>query len=356
MVKQYNYKGKTVYVGIDVHKSTYSCVAICEGVVVKKDRMPADPKILVAYLQKHYEGAKLTTAYEAGFSGYHLHRHLMSHGINNKVIHPGSLEVASRDKTKTDSRDAFKIASHISQRRIESIHIPSLDQESERNVTRLRRALTRTQRQIGNRIKSLLHTRGLIPLADKTKVSKRWLNKMEDTIKAANYHNDFIYTFITYKAAWFSLSSTLAEINKRLAIKVNHDDGLRSIYKSAPGIGTIHANEIADELGDMKQFKNEKSLFSFLGLTPSEHSSGDYVRRGHISRQGRSILRAIFIEAAWVAIKKDNSLNIVYQRIMQRRGSKRAIVAVARRLAGRLRSCVLSGCLYNSKRITAEAG
>ena len=101
----------------------------------------------------------------------------------------------------------------------------------------------------------------------------------------------------------------------------------------------------------MKRFTNEKKLFSYLGLTPTEYSSGGKIRQGHISHQGRAVLRQIFVESAWVAIKKDPSLMEVYQRLSKKKGGKRAIVAVARRLAGRLRSCVNNNRLYRIKPI-----
>lgn len=353
MVAKYDYTNKTVYIGIDVHKTTYVCVAICEGTIVKKDSLPAKPESLVSYLQNTYKDSNIKTCYEAGFSGFHLHRYLVGNEIDNKVIHPASLEVASRDKTKTDKRDAKKMAEHLYQNRIEGIYIPSVDQESERNLSRLRRTLVKMQRQTSNRIKSLLHTRGLIPLEDERTVGKKWLTDMQAKIKRQDFHPDFVYTYMAYKNEWLSLHETLREIQKKLMAKVSQDNGLRAIYKSAPGIGDIHCNEIADELGDMKQFKSEKSLYNFLGLTPSEYSSGERIRQGNISRQGRSILRAILIEAAWVAIGKDNSLLTIFKRIEQTRGSKRAIVGVARRLAGRLRSCVLSGSIYKIEPITA---
>lgn len=96
----------------------------------------------------------------------------------------------------------------------------------------------------------------------------------------------------------------------------------------------------------MQQFSNEKQLFSYLGLTPVEYSSGEHVRQGSISRQGRGVLRHIFIESAWVAIKKDPQLMAIYHRTAKTRGGKRAIVGIARRLAGRLRRCARLGVFY----------
>ncbi len=124
---------------------------------------------------------------------------------------------------------------------------------------------------------------------------------------------------------------------------------LLSIYKSAPGIGDIIALTLKDELGDMSHFTNEKKLFNYLGFTPTEHSSGYNIRYGHISRQGLAILRYILLEASWIAIRKDPSLEKIYQRIKTSRGAKIAIVGVARRLAGRLRSCLKNGKFYEIK-------
>jgi len=104
----------------------------------------------------------------------------------------------------------------------------------------------------------------------------------------------------------------------------------------------------------MSQFSNEKKLFSYLGFTPVEYSSGEPIRQGHMSRQGRAILRHLFIESAWVAIKKDPQLMESYQRIAKTRGGKRAIIGIARRLAGRLRTCVKNGVYYEIKSKEAE--
>jgi transposase len=96
----------------------------------------------------------------------------------------------------------------------------------------------------------------------------------------------------------------------------------------------------------IRDLRSYQQLFSYLGFTPVEYSSGQHVRQGHMSRQGRSLLRHIFIESAWVAIQKDPKLKKIYQRIADTRGGKRAIVGVARRLAGYLRTCVQLGAFY----------
>lgn len=97
-----DYTGKTIFVGLDVHKKTYSLTAICDGVVVKRETLKAAPDFLVAYLKKRFGTGTIKTAYEAGFSGFHLHRTLIAAGINNIVVHAASIEI-SHDRVKTEA-------------------------------------------------------------------------------------------------------------------------------------------------------------------------------------------------------------------------------------------------------------
>ena len=99
-------------------------------------------------------------------------------------------------------------------------------------------------------------------------------------------------------------------------------------------------------MGDTSQFQNERQLFSYTGLTPSEYSSGENIRKGHITRQGNSRVRAILIEVAWRAIGKDTALATSFERLFPHTGKKRAIVAVARKLIGRIRAAFQQGETY----------
>jgi transposase len=96
----------------------------------------------------------------------------------------------------------------------------------------------------------------------------------------------------------------------------------------------------------MSQFKNEDGLFSFIGLTPTENSSGESSKKGHISRQGNSVIRHILTEISWRAIGKDEALRHIYERISARTGPRRAIIAIARRIIGRIRACFRKGELW----------
>lgn len=351
----YDYTNKIVYIGIDVHKKTYSCVSICEGLIVKNDTMPANAKHLLKYLKNSFgTAASINTCYEAGFSGFHLHRYLIENGINNIVIHPGSIEVAARNRVKTDKRDALKMATQLATGRLNGIFVPSQEREERRSVTRLRKNILKLRNQVGLQFKALLFTQGLIDMDDDTILCNAWITKKLTEVGTQNHSKDFLYTITQYAQQWTELNTHMKDVEKRLTQQAKEEAALQLIYESVPGIGPLLSRYLINELGDMKQFQNEKKLFSFLGLTPSEHSSGEHIRQGHISRQGNPILRGLLMEAAWVAIQKDPDLKQIFQRIAKSRGKKRAIVGIARRLAGRIRSCVLTGELYQIKSVQKE--
>lgn len=341
-----HYTGEIVHVGIDVHKNSYSVVTIHKGVVVKKDHMIASPVELVCYLKNKFSGAIINTAYEAGFSGFHLHRWLMNHGINNIVVHPAAIEIASRERVKTDKRDALKIGTQLAANRLRGIHVPNEDQEAKRRVTRLRSSLIEDRGGYANRIKALLFQQGLIAAHDDSVVSKKWIKQLLETLEKGNLLDGFKYAVQSYVDQWLALTAKIKEVDKKLVEQAEDESELDSIYQSVPGIGPLSARILANELGDTKQFGSEKKLFSYTGLTPREYSSGDSKRLGSISRQGKPVLRKILVEAAWTAIKTDCSLERIYTELAKRVGAKRAIVGIARRLIGRIRACVLKGEKY----------
>jgi transposase len=345
-----NYIGKKVYFGIDVHKKHYSVTAICDGQVVKKDKLPAQPEILVTYFRKCFSGAVIESAYEAGFCGFHLHRYLENQGIKNHVIHAAGMEIAVGDRVKTDKRDSLKLGIQLSVGRLEGIFVPTKEREDFRTITRLRDSFLKQRIRFGCQLKSLLFLQGMIPHDHTQKVSAKWIK----SILTEKMSPDVRYAVNQYANLWLHVTDKIKEVDKQLMNQAHQDEHLEKIYQSAPGIGRLAARILANELGDMSQFPNERKLFRFVGITPSEYSSGEHIRQGHISRQGRSILRRVLVQSAWVAIRHDYALLQVYERIGQKSGGKKAIVAVARRLIGRIRSCFKTGQLYKIQSIPNE--
>jgi transposase len=340
--KSISYAGKVVYIGIDVHKATYSITCICNGVIVKKATIKALPLEFAASLLKWFEGATIKSAYEAGFSGFALHRILCRNGITNIVVNPASIAIAANDRVKTDPRDSEKIADQLSVGQLIGIYVPTPEEEYRRALTRTREQIVEKRSVAARQIKSKLHYFGFMAHDDKRMITNRYLNE----IVAMKLPTDLAFSFALLGDEWRYLTKTLIGVRAKLQEQAKKDSHLENIYRSVPGIGPVTARVLANELGNMARFPNEKALFHYLGLTPSEHSSGDNIRRGHISRQGSGRLRAILVEAAWRAIGQDPALKEVYERVAKTRGGKRAIVGVARKLIGRIRACFRTGSLY----------
>ena len=340
--KKMSYAGKEVYVGMDVHKKTYSITVICEGEIVKRDTMRADQEGVVRYLTRHFEGAKIHSAYEAGFCGFGLHRTLVADGIDNIVVNPASIEVAANDKVKTDKRDSKKIAEQLFRKTLVGIYIPTEEEESKRVLSRTREQIVEQRARIATQIKSKLHYFGLMAFDDERTVTESYLKELENK----NLEENLSYALGLLSAQWRFLTEQIKGIEKKLEEQADKDDS-EKVYRSVPGIGPVSSRVLSNELGDLsKRFENERALFSFTGLTPSEHSSGDSIHKGRISRQGSSRIRKYLIEIAWRAIEKDPALKEIFERIASTRGKKRAIVAIARKLIGRIRACFRQGCVY----------
>ena len=340
-----NYSNKSVYVGIDVHKKTYFICCITEGKLVKKASCPANPREFAHSLKKWFAGAKIYSVYEAGFSGFVLHRVLQSVGISNMVVNPASIPIASNDRVKTDKRDAMKLATELSLGNFEkrgNVRVPSVKEQSRRQITRVREQIVRTRTQVSNRIKSKLQEFGLMSRDDEAKITHKKIKSIEQY----DFPEELGFALSMLFQQWRLLTTQLSEIRKKLKMQSQQDQKIGEIYRSLPGVGPVSERILANELGDLKQFKNIRAAYSYTGLTPREHSSGERQRKGHISRQGSDRIRHVLVEVAWRAIGKDPRLKSKFETIAAKRGKKIAIVAIARNIIGRLRACHIEGQKY----------
>lgn len=316
-------------------------VARVEGEIVKRWTTVASPQKLVEQLLKYFQGGRIHTAYEAGFSGLSLHRELEKNGIHNLVIHAAGVEVAVSDRVKTDKRDAAKLASLLESKRLNSIRILSETEENHRQLTRTRQQLVEERTAVKNKIRMKFHQVGVIGADENKHMSHLWVKELLTRISS----KEFTLVIEAYSHVWKTLDEEITKIEQVLKQQAKEDPN-ESTYRSAPGVGPLSARILSNELGDMSQFKNERQLFSYTGLTPSEYSSGENIRKGHITHQGNSRVRGILIEIAWRAIGKDKALATVFERLFPHTGKKRAIVAVARKLIGRIRAAFQHGEMY----------
>ena len=118
------------------------------------------------------------------------------------------------------------------------------------------------------------------------------------------------------------------------------------LLKTIPGICPLSAIEILVEIQDITRFKTADELAAYLGLTPSQYSTGEYIRMGHITHAGNTRVRTTIVESSWTLVGKDPEMGRKYEKIKNKRGGKRAIVAVARNLSGRIRRILLDQVPY----------
>ena len=335
-----SYAGKRVYIGIDVHRAFFVASCVSEGVVVKRCRMPPQSAAVISLITKYFPEAEVKTCYEAGFSGFWLHRELHAAGVSNIVVHAASIEVAANDRVKTDKRDSLKMAEQLSAGRLRGIRVPAVAEERRRLLTRTREQLMRAKRRVQIQIRMRLHQFGMFP-AEIERVIR--LADVEELLTGMD--GELQISISCVYSQWKHLIEQVKELDSEISVQ-GETDPLIAIYRSVPGIGPLTAHILSSELGDMSQFTNERALFSFTGLTPGEYSSGKSVHRGCISRQGSARLRHVLVEAAWKAIRKDTVLKEFFERIAVKSGKKRAIVAVARKLIGRVRAAVRAHAQY----------
>ncbi|MGR3277898.1 IS110 family transposase [Acaryochloris marina NIES-2412] len=336
-----SYKGKDIFIGIDVHKKTYTAVARVEGEVVKKWTTAASPIKFTEQLLQYFKPGSIYTTYEAGFSGFSLHRELEQKGINNLVVHAAGIEVAVNNRVKTDKRDAHKLSSLLESNRLKGIRVPTELEENQRQLSRTRQQLVEDRTAVKNKIRMKFHQLGVIEADENQRMSHLLVKELIGRVSS----KEFVIAIEAYWHIWKKLDEEITKLEIALRQQAKEDRN-EATYRSAPGVGPLSARILSNEMGDMSQFRNERQLFSYTGLTPSEHSSGEHIRKGHITHQGNSRVRAVLIEAAWRAIEEDTTLASFFERLFPRSGKKRAIVAVARKLIGRIRATFQHGEIY----------
>src|SRR5215510_12316627 len=170
-----SYADECVYVGVEVHKETYTVTCVCHKQIVKTVTMQADPAALAASLPRWFPGATLYSVYEAGFSAFVLHRVLTKAGITNIIVNPASVAVAANDKVKTDRRDSKKLAIDLADGRLRGIYVPTETEELARLLPRTRAQIVKHRATIARQIKGKLHQCGLSAPSSRRLISSRCL-------------------------------------------------------------------------------------------------------------------------------------------------------------------------------------
>jgi transposase len=293
-------KDSITIVGMDVHKNSIS-IALAEtsgnneirhygrigGTMTALDMLV---KTLVA------KGMKPRFVYEAGPCGYEIYRHLTKKGFQCKVIAPSLTPRKAGDRIKNDTRDALTLARLERSGDLTEVIVPSEEDEAMRDLTRARQDAVKAQTTARQQLKSFLLRQGKrCPGTENWgEAHMRWITGISIELPVLKIVLcDYIDTVITCTDRVKKLDE---EITRMLpAWKMAP---VVSALQAMRGIGPVTASAIAAETGDMNRFPSPGAYMAFIGIIPSEHSTGDKILRGRITKTGNSHLRYALIEAA----------------------------------------------------------
>ena len=339
-------EGKDVFVGVDLHRRTWHVTARTEDDELFSNSLPATWEALRDSLLKFKDHArKIKVVYEAGYFGFWLHDRLVGWGCECIVTPPSLLPQESGNRVKTDRKDSRKLAFMLAKAMLKHIYVPSKQECHHRHVGRRRRQLIGDRVRVQNRIKADLRFYG-IPLEGSR---GKWSRAYEENLRRIRFGDSWMQESFDRLLEQYDFLSKQIDVQTRLLKELSETDHYKErvkILTSAPGIGLISAMEIMLELGDVARFRQAHRLAAYVGLTPSQYSSGDKVRMGRITRAGKGALRKTLVEAAWVLIRTDGAMREKYQAIKARSGAKRAIVAIARIFLLRIRRMLLDAQPY----------
>ena len=327
-IKEVDFTG-TIWVGVDVHKSSYA-VAICdtEGRSVQFS-MDTNNEALVKKVQSY--GVPIgKIAYEAGPCGYSLYRACQSAGINAVVAAPSKMPRPVTRGNKTDRLDCRKLAEYAARDMLVTITVPTEEEQALRCLQRRRHTLTDRLREAKQHIKSLLLENHctLPPGSDSfSKASVAYLQ----TINLPPFVRDALDSVLRELAF---LQAERAQVDMAIvASRPKHIVQRMENLQSVPGVGPVLATTFVCEIFRPERFSSGERLSSYVGLAPVVRQSGESSAKGYLIRTGQQRLRALLVECAWIHKGRDVASEALYHRVLQRTGTvQKAIVAVARRL------------------------
>jgi len=256
-----------------------------------------DPRQIRRLFERLKPEGRLAACYEAGVSGYNLHRQIMALGVPCSVIAPALTPRRPGQRVKTDRRDAAKLVRLFRAGELTAIHILDEREEALRDLVRCRDDLRRDVLRWRHRVLKLLARHGCTYLAGRnwSRAHWRWIREQ---------HFDLPPLQRAFEATLFALEQALAR-------QAELDTELATVATTAPyrepvaalrcfrGIDTLSAIILLAEIVDFQRFPRPRQLMAYLGLVPSEYSSGETQRRGALTKAGNSHARRVLIEAAW---------------------------------------------------------
>ncbi len=327
------------YVGLDVHKERIAVsVAEAQGGEVRYVGEIANTREALDKLVKQLRkgGANLSFCYEAGPCGYGIHRQLTDLGWDCQVVAPSLIPKKAGDRVKTDRRDSLMLARLHRAGELTAVWVPDGAQEALRDLTRAREDMKHLQRQAKQRLLAFLLRQGrrFDGKSNWTLAHYRWMEEVKfehpvqqivfqeyiDTVKAMTKRIDTLDKQVE-RAAGESVFWPVIE-------------GLMALR----GVNLLTATTIVAEIGDLRRFASAPQLMAYLGVVPSEHSSGGTKSRGGLTKTGNGHVRRVLVEAAWTYRHPARKTAVLQRRAEQTSDAVQEIAWKAQtRLCGRYR-------------------
>jgi len=323
--------GSAVMLAIDLSRSKLVYCLRWDGAEQRRLSTPAGIEHVRAVIEQ-YRTCQLHVVYEACGFGYELAWWLQAEQIPTTVIAPSRVERAPGLAVKTDGLDVGRMARKLEERQLRGIYIPPRALHERRQLGRTYAQCVQERKRAQIRLRSLLQEQGRLgpPPAAGWPAYTRWLATQALPVPV----QPCVQSLQRLRAI---ADQEAKRLHGELLQLGRHPDyaPLTRALNAQPGIGPLSAIRLVLELGDMARCPSAGSLPRYLGLPPSEYSSGEVVRRGHILKCGPGALRTLLLQCAWAAVgkAKEPELRAVFARLAPRIGRKRAIIAVARRLA-----------------------
>jgi transposase len=330
-----------IFAGLDVDKRSISVTFTNHQGFIRSLRMPYNVEHLLNHVRKHFADQKVAFAYEAGPTGYGLYDGLVAQAYPCLVAAPSMIPKAPGQRVKTNRLDSRSLSENLRGGQLKSIHVPSPRYREFRHLIQLRDTFVGEMVAMKLRIKSLLLFEGIEfpsapPGSQWSLLVKAKLRKLACS-KNVRFKLDQLLDSVEFNEK--QVLKTITEIRRFC----RNDPELSQCMKylmSLPGIGWITASQLLARIGDWRQLKNIRQLAGFLGLGPTEHSTGERIDRGSITRTGNQRLRSKLIQGSWSAIRQDGELREFFRSVCRKHpravASRIAIVAVARKLTVRI--------------------
>lgn len=293
-------------IGLDVHARTIAAAAFVHetGEVLERS-FGYDPAAVASWAAALPQPAR--AVYESGPTGFDLKRALDALGLPCAVGAVGKMLRPAGDRVKTDRRDAALLARMLAVGSVAEVHCPTPEQEAARDLARARADARADLMAARNRLSKMLLRKGLVYPGRTawTKAHREWLRGIELPFPPERLvMSEYLQHVVSCEERRDRLDAAIAELAAGPAWAP-----VVSRIAAVRGVGAVTAFSVAAEVGDFSRFPSAPAFMSFLGLVPSEDSSGGRVSRGPITRTGNKHVRTLLVEAAWHHARRRSPLS-----------------------------------------------